>query len=164
MTKVIHHGVINKKDIEVSIKKYGFKILDYNENNEYLKTIIEKDYAKSFNIDFNGMIKVECIIMRKMYDMFCVYTYPKFKEISNIIPKKAFYHMYEDGSICYAPPKRPLVEKWSLEDFISFIDSFFRTFCVPFPYFLNINISNYSYFTIFYHVYRYLQEGFDVPV
>ena len=52
--------------------------------------------------------------MRKMYDMFCVYTYPKFKEISNIIPKKAFYHMYEDGSICYAPPKRPLVEKWSL--------------------------------------------------
>lgn len=164
MTKVIHRGVINKKDIEVSIKKYGFKILDYNENNEYIKTIIEKDYAKSFNIDFNGMIKVECIIMRKMYDMFCVYTYPKFKEISNIIPKKAFYHMYEDDSICYAPPKRPLVEKWSLEDFISSIDSFFRTFCVPFPYFLNINISNYSYFTIFYHVYRYLQEGFDVPV
>lgn len=134
MTKVIHHGVINKKDIEVSIKKYGFKIFDYNENNEYIKTIIEKDYAKSFNIDFNGMIKVECIIMRKMYDMFCVYTYPKFKEISNIIPKKAFYHMYEDGSICYVPPKRPLVEKWSLEDFISSIDSFFRTFSVFFKY------------------------------
>lgn len=128
MTKVIHHGVINKKDIEVSIKKYGFKMLDYNENNEYIKTIIEKDYAKSFNIDFNGMVKVECIIMRKMYDMFCVYTYPKFKEISNLIPKKAFYHMYEDGSICYAPPKRPLVEKWNLEDFISSIDSFFHNY------------------------------------
>ncbi len=128
MTKVRHHGVINKNDIELSIKKYGFRIVDYTENNEHIKTIIEKDYSKNFNIDFNGNVKVECIIVKKMYDMFCVYTYPKFKEISNIIPKKAFYHMYEDGSICYAPPKRPLVEEWKLEDFINSIDSFFNNY------------------------------------
>ena len=58
MTKVRHHGVINKNDIELSIKKYGFRIVDYTENNEHIKTIIEKDYSKNFNIDFNGNVKV----------------------------------------------------------------------------------------------------------
>lgn len=128
MTRVKHHGVINKDDVELAIKKYGFKIVAYSENEKNITTTIEKDYSKSFNLDFNGIIKVECIIIRKMYDIFCVYTYPKFKELSNIIPKRPFYHMYEDGSICYAPPKRPLVEKWNLVDFISSIDSFFYNY------------------------------------
>lgn len=123
MTKRIHRGAINKQIIEFAFKKHNYMIDDYFDNQDVVTVIAEKDYSKDFNIEFNGLIKLEVIIIKKMYDMFCVVTYPKFREISNIIPKKGFNHIYSDGSLCYAPPKRPLVENWEFVDFVSAVDS-----------------------------------------
>ena len=128
MTKVKHHGAITKKDVENVFKKYGFNVVKYSEDEIYINVIVRKDYSKKFNIEFNGIVEVKCSIVKRMYDAFCVYTYPTFKEITNLIPKDAFYHVYSDGNICYAPPKRPLVEKWRLIDFINSVDSFFYNY------------------------------------
>lgn len=123
MTKHKHHGVVNKQIIDFAFKKHGFTIQNYLSENNRITVVVEKDYSKDFNIKFNGLIRLEVSVIENMFDMFCVYTYPKFKEISNIIPKKEFYHIYIDGSLCYAPPKRPLVEKWEFIDFVNAVDA-----------------------------------------
>ena len=43
--------------------------------------------------------------------------------LNDIIPKKIKNHIYSDGSICYAPPERPLNEKWQLIDYFEAVDS-----------------------------------------
>lgn len=123
MTKHKLHGVVNKQIIDFAFKKHGFTIKNYTSKNNLITAVVEKDYSKDFNIKFNGLIRLEVSVLENMFDMFCVYTYPMFKEISNIIPKKGFYHIYSDGSLCYAPPKRPLVEKWEFIDFVNAVDA-----------------------------------------
>ncbi len=123
MIKHKRHGAVNKQIITFAFKKHGFSVQNYASKNNVITVIVEKDYSKGFNIKFNGLIRLEVSIIENMYDMFCVYTYPKFKEISNIIPKNGFYHIYPDGSLCYAPPKRPLVEKWEFVDFVNAVDA-----------------------------------------
>lgn len=124
MTKNKHHGtIINQQYIKNCFNKYNFFVDEIVTYNNYFKVYISKDYSKDFNIKFDGLIKLEVIISPQMYDCFCVFTYPKFKEISNKIPKKPFYHIYSDGSLCYAPPKRPLDENWKLTNFINAVDA-----------------------------------------
>ncbi len=123
MTKHKHHGVVNKQMIDFAFKKHGFTIQNYTSKNNMITVVVEKDYSKDFNIKFSGLIRLEASVFENMFDMFCVYTYPTFKEISNIIPKKGFNHIYSDGSLCYAPPKRPLVEKWKFIDFVNAVDA-----------------------------------------
>lgn len=123
MTKPKRHGVVNKSILDFAFKKHGFTIQNYTSKNNLITVVVEKDYSKDFNIKFNGLIRLEVSVLENMFDMFCVYTYPTFKEISNIIPKKGFYHIYSDGSLCYAPPKRPLVEKWEFIDFVNAVDA-----------------------------------------
>lgn len=123
MTKPKRHGVVNKQIIDFVFRKHGFTIQNYTSKNNVITVVVEKDYSKDFNIKFNGLIRLEVSVLENMFDMFCVYTYPTFKEISNIIPKKGFYHIYSDGSLCYAPPKRPLVEKWKFIDFVNAVDA-----------------------------------------
>lgn len=123
MTKHKRHGGVNKQIIDFAFKKHGFTIQKYTSKNNVITVVVEKDYSKDFNIKFNGLIRLEASVLENMFDMFCVCTYPMFKEISNIIPEKSFYHIYSDGSLCYAPPKRPLVEKWKFIDFVNAVDA-----------------------------------------
>lgn len=123
MTKLKHHGAISKSEIEFSFRKYGFIIKSYVKQNNIIVLIVEKNYSKDFNIMFNGLIRLKIFVDENMYDALSINTYPLFQEISNIIPKKSFYHIYRDGSLCYAPPQRPLVEKWKFEDFVKAADS-----------------------------------------
>ena len=133
MTKNKHHGQINKSSIIFSFNYFNFQIESYIEKTNEIKVTVTKDYSKSFNIEFDGKIKLEVFINPHMFENFCVFTYPKFIEISNIIPKKPFYHIYSDGSLCYAPPKRPLDEKWKISDFINAVDSLiFNYFCIEY--------------------------------
>lgn len=133
MTKNKHHGQISKSSIISSFKYFNFQIENYIENNNEINVIVTKDYSKSFNIKFDGKIKLDVLINPYMFENFCVFTYPKFIEVSNIIPKKPFYHVYSDGSLCYAPPKRPLDEKWKISDFINAVDSLiFNYFCIEY--------------------------------
>ena len=117
------HGVINKSEIESAFKKHKFLIKTYLNNKNKIIIVVEKNYSIDFNIEFNGLIKLKIIINKEMYNNFCIMTYPLFKELSNIIPKKGFNHVYPNGDLCYAPPKRPLVEKWRFEDFVQAVDA-----------------------------------------
>ena len=128
MTKNKHHGVINKKLVYKSMKKYQFTVEEYEEDINSIFVIIKKDYSKTFNFSFDGVIKLKVTINKKMYELFWRETYPQFTEITSKIPKESFYHIYTNGSICYAPPRRPIDEKWQLSDFINAVDSLINNY------------------------------------
>ena len=123
MTKSKPLGVINESSIKYAFSIFGYKIEKCIETNNLFKVQVSKDFSKSFNITFDGLVRLEAIIYKKMYESFCVFTYPKFVELTEIIPKKGYCHIYPDGSFCYAPPQRPLEEKWNLKDFVNSIDA-----------------------------------------
>lgn len=123
MTKVKRRTVLSKENITFSLKKFGFYICEYIVDKNNIRVYVCKDYSKSFNIEFDGIIVLEIIINPQLEKQVNITTYPVFKEISDKIPKKAFYHINMDGSICYAPPKRPLEENWQFEDFVNAVDA-----------------------------------------
>lgn len=133
MIKNKHHGQINKSSIISSFNYFNFQVENYIESTNEVKVTITKDYSKYFNIEFDGKIKLEVFINPYMFENFCMLTYPKFIEVSNIIPKKPFYHICSDGFLCYAPPRRPLNQKWKIRDFINAVDSLiFNYFCIEY--------------------------------
>ena len=82
MIKVKHRGAVSRNEIEFALKKYNYKILNYCDSKDLIKVIISKDFSKEFNVKFAGNITIEVTVFKNMYDFFCVFTYPKFKEIS----------------------------------------------------------------------------------
>ena len=124
-----HHGVINNiQEIEQGFKIKNFKIINYIYARDSIIFYASKDYSKKFNIEFNGEIVLEVIIKFDSFNILNPCLYPKFKEISNIIPKKADNHIYSDGSICYAPPYRPIYEKWRFINFVNAVDSMINNY------------------------------------
>lgn len=123
MIKHKHRGAITKDEVIFSFKSKGFSIENYSEENGKITVEVTKDYSSSFNIEFNGLIKLKALIPISLYKYFSIITYPTFYEISNLIPKKAMYHVNYDGSLCYAPPRRPLDEEWTFINFINAVDS-----------------------------------------
>lgn len=124
MTKHKHHIVLNRENITFFLKRYGFEVLDYKIQDKKIQVLVYKDYSTFFNIEFNGKIELEITINPNLSQEVNLLTYPTFKEVSNIIPKKAFYHITKDGCICFAPPSRPMEEKWQFSDFLSSIDAY----------------------------------------
>lgn len=126
-------GVIKKEQILSSFKLYNFNVVSYDEQGHIGHVIVTKDYNENFNFDFDGLVKLDVSIDLKMYENFWIFSYPKFIETSNLIPKKPMYHIYQDGSLCYAPPARPIKEKWFLSDFIKAVDSLINNyFCIEY--------------------------------
>lgn len=115
---------MSKKEIKILFKRKGFVINDYYEKNGCLIIVVSKDYSEGFNIDFNGKIKLLVKIDKKFlkYKNNQIFK-PVFYELSGLIPQNAKNHFYLDGSICYAPPERPLYEKWQLFDYIEAVDA-----------------------------------------
>lgn len=133
MIKNKRRGVIRKEQILSSFKLYNFNVVSYDEHGHIGHVIVTKDYSENFNFDFNGLVKLDVTIDLKLYENFWIFSYPKFIEISNLIPKKPMFHVYQDGSLCYAPPARPLKEKWILSDFIKAVDSLINNyFCIEY--------------------------------
>ena len=133
MIKHKHHGAITKDEVSFSFKSKGFSIENYSEENSKIIVEVKKDYSSSFNIEFNGLIKLKVLIPINLYKYFSILTYPKFYEISNLIPKKAMYHVNYDGSLCYAPPGRPLDEEWTFINFVNAVDSLiYNYFCIEY--------------------------------
>jgi len=115
---------MSRKQIISLFKKKGFTFNKYQEENENILIYVSKDYSKGFNIDFNGSINLLIKINKKFFDNKCKYIFnPVFYELNDVIPKKMQNHLNIDGSICYAPPERPLNEKWQLLDYIEAVDS-----------------------------------------
>lgn len=123
MIKSRRRGVINKEEIISSFNSKGFSIINYEEYNEIAIVIVKKNYSSSFNVQFDGLVELKVTIYLNMYNSFSRLTYPKFFETSNLIPKKTFYHVYTNGSLCYAPPKRPLDEGWNFINFVNAVDA-----------------------------------------
>ena len=133
MTKHKRHGAITKDEVIFSFKSKGFLIENYSEENSKIIVEVKKDYSSSFNIEFNGLIKLKVLIPINLYKYFSILTYPKFYEISNLIPKKAMYHVNYDGSLCYAPPRRPLDEEWNFNNFVNAVDALiYNYFCIEY--------------------------------
>ena len=43
------------------------------------------------------------------------------------------YHVNYDGSLCYAPPRRPLDEEWTFINFVNAVDSLiYNYFCIEY--------------------------------
>lgn len=133
MIKHKHRGAITKDEVIFSFKSKGFSIENYSEENGKITVEVTKDYSSSFNIEFNGLIKLKALIAISLYKYFSIITYPTFYEISNLIPKKAMYHVNYDGSLCYAPPRRPLDEEWTFINFVNAVDSLiYNYFCIEY--------------------------------
>ncbi len=133
MIKHKHRGAITKDEVIFSFKSKGFSIENYSEENGKITVEVTKDYSSSFNIEFNGLIKLKALIPISLYKYFSIITYPTFYEISNLIPKKAMYHVNYDGSLCYAPPRRPLDEEWNFINFVNAVDSLiYNYFCIEY--------------------------------
>lgn len=129
MTKSKLRGVMNNNDrICSAFKINGFKIINYIYARDYTIYYVSKDYAKKFNIDFNGKITLEVKVNFNFFKCLMPYFYPNFKEISNIIPKNIDNHIYPNGNICYAPPSRPVNEKWRFIDFVNAVDSMINNY------------------------------------
>lgn len=128
MIKIRHHGVLNREEIISSFKSKGFSISNYEEINDIAIVSVDKDYSASYNISFDGFIKLKALVHLNMYKVFFFRTYPVFYEVSNLIPKEAFYHVYKNGSLCYAPPQRPLDENWRFIDFVNAVDSLIHNY------------------------------------
>mgnify|MGYP006939899604 FL=1 len=115
---------MNEKQITSLFKRKGFVINKYWEEKGTILVDISKDYSKGFNIEFNGYLNLLVKINKNFFGNECKYLFnPAFYELNNVIPKKVKNHFYIDGSICYAPPERPLNEKWQLLDYIEAVDS-----------------------------------------
>lgn len=123
------HGVMNNHDIITnSFNTKGFKVVNYIYARDCTIYYVSKDYAKNFNIDFNGKILLEVIVNFKLFKYLIPCFYPSFKEMSNIIPKNIDNHIYSSGNICYAPPSRPIKEKWKFIDFVNAVDSMINNY------------------------------------
>lgn len=129
MTKSKPHGVINyNQNINNAFKVNDFKVINYIYGCDCIIYYVSKDYAKKFNIDFNGQITLEVKVNFNFFKFLTPYFYPKFKEISNIIPKSIDNHIYPNGDICYAPPSRPIYEKWKFINFVNAVDSMINNY------------------------------------
>jgi len=129
MIKSKHHGIINNNDIiNNAFKVNGFKVINYIYANDCIIYYVSKDYSEKFNIDFNGKIILEVKVNFNFFKLLTPCFYPDFKEISNIIPKNADNHIYPNGNICYAPPLRPIYEKWKFINFVSAVDSMINNY------------------------------------
>ena len=122
------HGVMNTKDIINNFAIKGFNVINYIYANKCIIYYVSKDYAKKFNIDFDGNIILEVKIRFEFFKFLTPIFYPTFKEVSNIIPKHVDNHIYPNGNICYAPPYRPIYEKWNFIDFINAVDSMINNY------------------------------------
>ena len=122
------HGVMNTKDIINNFAIKGFNVINYIYANKCIIYYVSKDYAKKFNIDFDGNIILEVKIRFEFFKFLTPIFYPTFKEVSNIIPKHIDNHIYPNGNICYAPPYRPIYEKWNFIDFINAVDSMINNY------------------------------------
>lgn len=115
---------MNDKQIKSSFKIKGFTINKYFEEKGIIFIDVSKDYSKGFNIEFDGYIRLLVKIDKNFFNHKYKYIFnPVFYELNDIIPKKVKNHFYIDGSICYAPPERPLHEGWQLLDYIEAVDS-----------------------------------------
>lgn len=129
MIKSKHHGVINNNEkINNAFKVNGFKVINYVYANDCTIYYALKDYSEKFNIDFNGKITLEIKVNFNFFKLLTPCFYPNFKEISNIIPKNADNHIYPNGNICYAPPFRPINEKWDFINFVNAVDSMINNY------------------------------------
>lgn len=117
-----HQKIIN------AFRLNGFKIINYIYARNCTIYYVSKDYAEKFNIDFNGVILLEVKVNFNFFKTLTSCFYPSFKEISNIIPKKVDNHIYPAGNICYAPPYRPIYEKWNFKDFVNAVDSMINNY------------------------------------
>lgn len=131
----------------------------------WYKTLISSIFISYYTHSITPKLKMEdffWLFSVLFTDIFC----PFFGFFTDIFPMlcQHFFDIFHTFCLHYSLTSYITIIQKANIPFNSPNTYFFRTFCVPFPYFLNINISNYSYFTIFYHVYRNLQEGFDVPV
>ena len=111
-----------------AFKTIGFKIINYIYASNCIIYYVSKDYSKKFNIDFNGEIILEVRVDFNFFELLTPCFYPSFKEISNIIPKNADNHIYTNGNICYAPPLRPINEKWKFISFVIAVDSMINNY------------------------------------
>lgn len=105
-----------------------FKTIDYIYGNDCTIYHVMKNYSKKFNIEFNGIILLEVKVYYNPFKILSPCFYPEFKEISNIIPRNIDNHIYSNGNICYAPPYRPIYEKWGFIDFINAVDSMINNY------------------------------------
>lgn len=113
---------MNEKQIKDLFKLRGFNIKAIFVLNQQIELIVYKDYSKGFNIEFDGNVILKIIINKMFFKFPNVYNI-KFYEENNLIPKQARNHFYSDGSICYAPPERPIYENWKLLDYIDAVDA-----------------------------------------
>lgn len=118
----------NNAKIIATFKVNGFKVINYIYARDCIIYYVSKDYAKKFNINFNGKITLEVKVNFNFFKFLTPSFYPTFKEISNIIPKNIDNHIYQNGNICYAPPSRPINEKWKLIDFVNAVDSMINNY------------------------------------
>lgn len=128
MTRSKHLGANNNKLIIKSFNIKGFKVLNYIYANNFIIYYITKDYSANFNINFNGKVELEVVIPFNFFETLIPIYYPLFKEVSNIIPKNADNHINYNGTICYAPPYRPIHEKWKFIDFVNAVDSMINNY------------------------------------
>lgn len=128
MMKSKPHGVMNNKNIISSFNIKGFDVINYIYAKDCIIYYVSKNYAKKFNIDFDGNIILEVKIKFEFFKYLSPSSYPTFKEISNIIPKNIDNHIYPNGNICYAPPYRPIYEKWKFVDFVNAVDSMINNY------------------------------------
>lgn len=129
MTKNKLHGVINNyRKIDMAFKINEFKVINFIYANNCIIYYVSKDYAKNFNIDFNGQVILEVKVNFNFFESPIPYFYLSFKEISNIIPKSMDNHICLNGNICYGPPSRPINEKWKFIDFVNAVDSMINNY------------------------------------
>ena len=122
-------GAMNNHELSLySFRAKGFKIINYIYARNGIIYYITKDYSESFNISFNGIVLLEVTVLFVFFDFLSPCFYPVFKEKSNIIPKIENNHINPDGSICYAPPSRPINEKWKFIDFVNAVDSMLNNY------------------------------------
>lgn len=135
----------------------------------WYKTLISSIFISYYTHSITSKLKMEGFFLAffcPFYRHFLSFFWLFYRHFADIFPMlcQHFFDIFHTFCLHYSLTSYITIIQKANVPFNSPNTYFFRTFCVPFPYFLNINISNYSYFTIFYHVYRYLQEGFDVPV
>lgn len=121
-----HHGVMNK--YINAFKLNGFTVIQYVYANDSIIFIVEKDYSKKFNIIFDGKVRLQVKIKFAFEKAVNLTTYPEFKELTNVIPKKIDNHIYNSGNICYAPPYRPIYEHWTIMNFIQAVDAMINNY------------------------------------
>ena len=77
---------MNNKNIISSFNTKGFDVINYIYAKDCIIYYVSKDYAKKFNINFDGNIILEVKIRFEFFKFLTPDFYPTFKEISSIIP------------------------------------------------------------------------------